>query len=366
MGVLQRKYFKRADLNLCQSADALADDREKAIQQTRVVFAHFLRFLLGTAASIPAEILEVGQSVTRIVDDKFGREGGDAFLCGYFFLRFLCPSLASPSSAIHCNIPSNIQKYCILLSRILQASVNNQEFESENMHFANEIIHESQHQIGELFACLRSGTFEGNEAIASATVDIQREMKKYRHKCSKGDCGAEATVSKEESYRYFADFLKTNGFAIRKKIKSKSEQVREEKTPFLVTKALANLKLLQNLLQSSESELSLTCSPSSSSSSSTPSPHDTQLHFAFPFETERKISLTKSPPRNRSNPLLFPKALTQPQSREGMSETLSSDSSTHSTPNNQAISKISISRGKPLKRADNSLNVEVFENFSGW
>ena len=199
--LIQRKYLKKMDLNLCQTVDGEAEEREKAIQQTRVVYEHFLRFLLGTAPHIPTEILEVGQSISRTVRDKFGQSSGDTFLCGYFFLRFLCPALASPASTIHLEVSPNVQKFCILLSRILQASVNNKEFESENMHFANEMVRSSQQQIGVFFSCLRKGSFENEEAIVSgASEGIRKDLKKYRHKCHGGSCGPEAIIPMEESF----------------------------------------------------------------------------------------------------------------------------------------------------------------------
>ncbi len=266
---LRRKYFKKLDLNLCQSRDAQPEDREKAIRQTGIVFEDFLRFLFGTSHLIPLEILQIAQSISLTVADKFGQQSGDTFLCGYFFLRFLCPSLASVEATIHCGVSQNIQRYCILLSRILQASVNNQEFEAENMHFANEIIRASQHQIGEFFSCLRSGTFEGSEEATKASLEIQKDLKKYRRKYLQRCLTPQIVGSEDDFTKFFTKFFAENSFLIRKKIKFESGYSQK---PLLVTNALSNLKVLQMAFTPTASTPSATpiSLPYSSSSSPTP------------------------------------------------------------------------------------------------
>jgi hypothetical protein len=297
--LIQRKYLKKFDLNLCQSPDATPEDREKAIQQTRVVFEKFVEFLLGTAPHIPQEILEVAQSISRTVSDKFGERSGDTFLCGYFFLRFLCPSLASPTSTIRLDVSPNVQKFCILLSRILQASVNNQEFENENMKFANDMVRASQEHIGIFFSCLRRGSFADVEAIASASQRIRKEAKKYSHKCGKSDCGTQSVVPKDDAFRYFAEFFRQNTFPIRKKIKFESGYSRGDTTPLIVTTALANLKLLQVHFRSTEA-------PSSPGGVSSPlskardSPLSRLLHRSSPLVDD---SLPSTPREYKGSPL---------------------------------------------------------------
>ena len=251
-----KKYLKKIDTSLLQSSDADPAERERTGRQIHNIFAHFLDFLLGTAASIPKEIVDVTQSIAQTVGDKFGQRSGDTFVSGYFFLRFLCPSLATPATTMQCDISSSGHKLFILLSRILQASVNNQEFENENMRFANEIIRASQNQIGTFFSCMRKGSFEGEEAIEIASARIRKELKKYRSKCPRGDCGRNDVFSQEDTRDYFISFFQTHTFAVRKKIKFESGFSRGEDAPVIVSLSLANLKLLQAYFRNLESPAS--------------------------------------------------------------------------------------------------------------
>jgi hypothetical protein len=272
VGFLQRKYGNVNPSN-CQSPDATPEDRERSIHETRMAFEYFLDFLLGTAPHLPLEVLEVAQSIATTVSERFGRRSGNTIVCGYFFLRFLCPCLASPTSFVQIDVAPNVQKFCILLSRILQASVNNQEFENESMHFANEMVRTSQKQIGIFFSCLRKGSFDDDaELIASAFHRIRKDLKKYRQKCPKHDCIPAAVIPEEISFEYFAHFLDSNAFTVRKKIKFESGYARGDDAPSIVTSSLTNFKLLQKLFRHTEATTTSHFSSESSSQSPFPSP----------------------------------------------------------------------------------------------
>ena len=55
-----------------------------------------LSLLVGSVEKVPTELLKVMGMVSRLVREKFGEASEQTFLCGFFFLRFVCPAIATP------------------------------------------------------------------------------------------------------------------------------------------------------------------------------------------------------------------------------------------------------------------------------
>ena len=50
----------------------------------------------GSRGGLPGELVRVMRMVSRLVREKFGEASEQTFLCGFFFLRFVCPAIATP------------------------------------------------------------------------------------------------------------------------------------------------------------------------------------------------------------------------------------------------------------------------------
>jgi hypothetical protein len=90
---------------------------------TEIAFDFLSSHLLGSLSEIPSEIKFVTSIVSKFVEEKFGSDARKDFVAGYFFLRFLCPALAVPHMSLQIELPFELQKLCLLMSKVIQVYI---------------------------------------------------------------------------------------------------------------------------------------------------------------------------------------------------------------------------------------------------
>ena len=82
------------------NTDSVTEDRTESVSSSQMAVTTGFEMLLtrftDVIDEIPQEMVLVCSEVSRIVSRKFGVVGVRAFLSGYFFLRFVAPSLMGP------------------------------------------------------------------------------------------------------------------------------------------------------------------------------------------------------------------------------------------------------------------------------
>jgi hypothetical protein len=188
----------------------------RVVQKVEVAFKFLLSTTVGSRSDVPEALKYITTIVSKLVGNKFGLQSQKTFVIGYFFLRFLCPALALPQTTFGNAVSPQTQKVCVLMSRLLQAAANGQQFQNPDMHYANKMIDSAQSMI-DAFVCQLAGltlTIEQKELLKEHETKFEDRLERYQHLCGKVSgartCATGGDLEGEpiRSLQYFADMFK--------------------------------------------------------------------------------------------------------------------------------------------------------------
>jgi hypothetical protein len=201
------------------------------LEKVRTALNMLTAILLGSFDHFRGDMKKTLSELYSIVLPKFGSEEALSAVMGVFYVRYLCPALAMPRLSLNVSTSPHGQKYCILLSRILQAGAFHTEFQNENMKFANSFLGQMHKTLSILTRklCGLSLSPEQKEIAKQCRATYDKCGAQYRLPCTR-DKRTHTCYEGDEDYRvwhpspiedtiaYFDDFLREE-FKIRMMIK---------------------------------------------------------------------------------------------------------------------------------------------------
>ncbi len=142
-----------------------AEQAAKNIAHIASISARFLAQIMSSEMAFPASFQVICRDVRRIVGQKFNDFWPRA-VGGFFFLRFVCPAIASPTTSglldPGFNVTKNSRRLLILITKVLQNIANQTMFNEEWMHPLNKL---AQEQIPVVEAFLERMSADQSEAV---------------------------------------------------------------------------------------------------------------------------------------------------------------------------------------------------------
>ena len=133
-------FFQNQEQKISDVDLSLESDDPSPVQSAITnAFGELMERFVELLPQIPSEMIEMCTLVSKMVAKKFGKKGSRAFLVGYFFLRFIAPSLMAPQKFLK-SASRGLKKLCVMQSKLLQTAASGQKFETERMTFANESL----------------------------------------------------------------------------------------------------------------------------------------------------------------------------------------------------------------------------------
>jgi hypothetical protein len=198
------------------------------LQKIESSFDFLLTLLLGSLNEIPEEMMYVTHDISRLILEKYGSVSQKRFIRGYFFLRYICPTLAVPNISFQVDISKDLKSFCLLMSKILQGAANQQEFQNHPLEFANGMIARSSDKMETIVSYLGAIPLssEQKKLISSCRKTFLEKRDLFHHPCpraqgTKSCCSDVDSIPNSESLLFFADLFEEE-FKIRKAIKRNS------------------------------------------------------------------------------------------------------------------------------------------------
>lgn len=141
---------------------------EKELKRTQKTLSEvcekFLKKIISSHGDLPAPIRQLCHWIDEAVEKRFSGHSHTA-LGGILFLRFICPAIVAPEHAglfkSSSEIPSNVRRVLILVTKILQNLVNQVEFGEKETHMVcmNKFLQSNQKKCSEYYLKLLKDKF---------------------------------------------------------------------------------------------------------------------------------------------------------------------------------------------------------------
>jgi hypothetical protein len=179
---IQNNFINRMNLGSLKKEEKNGKKGERAstIHKLKHAFDVLTTLLLGSFEELSQHMRQVILDISQRIAERYGNEARHTFVVGFFFLRFVCPALAMPNKYFDIEISPEMQKFCVVMSKILQAVANGQHVQTTDMSFTNEIILDQSQNLQLFLRLLLCDEMNSNES------DLFENCRKlYYSKCRK-------------------------------------------------------------------------------------------------------------------------------------------------------------------------------------
>jgi GTPase-activator protein for Ras-like GTPase len=135
-----------AGASLVLGADMAPDELHAGVTRAKVALASLVADIEASLDALPACVRLISRRLHAAVEAKFGDEAALVTQAGFFFLRFLCPAIATPQRfgiVAQADVSADVQRSLLLLSKLSQNLANGTKLKEPHLAELNTVALEA-------------------------------------------------------------------------------------------------------------------------------------------------------------------------------------------------------------------------------